>query len=69
MSCWVLWIIIAETATPWSLRLNMVWLRAVTGKIKLALAAGKANPAPPVGPALGSKVIQVSVAQGPLSAG
>lgn len=31
-------------------------LNAVTGKIKLALAAGKANPAPPVGPALGSKV-------------
>lgn len=29
---------------------------AVTGKIKLALTAGKANPAPPVGPALGSKV-------------
>lgn len=30
--------------------------RAVTGKIKLELQAGKANPAPPVGPALGSKV-------------
>ena len=29
---------------------------AVTGKIKLALTAGKANPAPPIGPALGSKV-------------
>lgn len=34
-------------------------LGAVTGKIKLALAAGKANPAPPVGPALGSKVGQL----------
>ena len=29
---------------------------AVTGLIKLALPAGKANPAPPVGPALGAKV-------------
>lgn len=29
---------------------------AVTGMIKLALPAGKANPAPPVGPALGAKV-------------
>ncbi len=29
---------------------------AVVGYIKLALQAGKANPAPPVGPALGSKV-------------
>lgn len=28
----------------------------VTGMIKLALPAGKANPAPPVGPALGAKV-------------
>ena len=28
---------------------------AVTGMIKLALPAGKANPAPPVGPALGAK--------------
>ena len=28
----------------------------VTGLIKLALQAGKANPAPPVGPALGAKV-------------
>ena len=31
---------------------------AVTGMIKLALQAGKANPAPPVGPALGAKVQQ-----------
>ena len=29
---------------------------AVKGYIKLALDAGKANPAPPVGPALGAKV-------------
>ena len=29
---------------------------AVVAQIKLALQAGKANPAPPVGPALGSKV-------------
>jgi len=31
-------------------------LPSVTGYIKLALPAGKANPAPPVGPALGAKV-------------
>ncbi|KAG1653529.1 hypothetical protein FOA52_006083 [Chlamydomonas sp. UWO 241] len=31
----------------------------VTGKIKLALTAGKANPAPPVGPALGSKGVNI----------
>ena len=29
---------------------------AVKGYIKLAIDAGKANPAPPIGPALGSKV-------------
>jgi hypothetical protein len=28
----------------------------VAGYIKLAITAGKANPAPPIGPALGSKV-------------
>ena len=32
------------------------FIAAVTGYIKLALNAGKASPAPPVGPALGSKV-------------
>lgn len=31
----------------------------VTGKIKLALQAGKANPSPPVGPALGSKGVNI----------
>lgn len=31
----------------------------VTGMIKLALEAGKANPAPPVGPALGSKGVNI----------
>lgn len=31
----------------------------VTGYIKLALDAGKANPAPPVGPALGSKGVNI----------
>ena len=34
----------------------LVYSAAVTGLIKLALQAGKANPAPPVGPALGAKV-------------
>jgi len=32
---------------------------AVTGYIKLALPAGKANPAPPVGPALGAKGVNI----------
>ena len=32
---------------------------AVTGVIKLALEAGKATPAPPVGPALGSKGVNI----------
>lgn len=31
----------------------------VTGVIKLALEAGKATPAPPVGPALGSKGVNI----------
>jgi len=31
----------------------------VSGYIKLALAAGKANPAPPVGPALGAKGVNI----------
>ncbi|KAI3431751.1 hypothetical protein D9Q98_004793 [Chlorella vulgaris] len=31
----------------------------VTGMIKLALPAGKANPAPPVGPALGAKGVNI----------
>lgn len=31
----------------------------VTGKIKLELVAGKANPAPPVGPALGAKGVNI----------
>lgn len=35
---------------------NALCCHAVTGMIKLALPAGKANPAPPVGPALGAKV-------------
>lgn len=32
---------------------------AVTGYVKLALPAGKANPAPPVGPALGAKGVNI----------
>ena len=34
-------------------------LAAVTGVIKLALEAGKATPSPPVGPALGSKGVNI----------
>ena len=33
--------------------------KKVTGKIKLALQAGKANPAPPVGPALGQHGVNI----------
>lgn len=33
--------------------------RAVVGFIKLALEAGKATPAPPVGPALGAKGVNI----------
>ena len=29
--------------------------KKITGKIKLQIEAGKANPSPPVGPALGQK--------------
>jgi large subunit ribosomal protein L11 len=34
-------------------------MRKVTGQIKLQLAAGKANPAPPVGPALGQHGVNI----------
>lgn len=53
-SDWMEWRLRQECTEQFSF-VNPV-LNAVTGKIKLALAAGKANPAPPVGPALGSKV-------------
>jgi large subunit ribosomal protein L11 len=33
--------------------------KKVTGKIKLALNAGKANPSPPVGPALGQHGVNI----------
>jgi len=33
--------------------------RKVTAKVKLALTAGKANPAPPVGPALGQHGVNI----------
>jgi len=33
--------------------------KKVTGQIKLQIAAGQANPAPPVGPALGSQGINI----------
>ena len=33
--------------------------RKVTGQIKLQIPAGKANPAPPVGPALGQHVVNI----------
>jgi large subunit ribosomal protein L11 len=37
-----------------------LWLKKVTGLIKLALPAGKANPAPPVGPALGQYGVNIA---------
>jgi len=33
--------------------------KKITGKIKLQIEAGKANPAPPVGPALGQKGVNI----------
>ena len=33
--------------------------KKVTGVIKLAIEAGKASPAPPIGPALGSKGVNI----------
>ena len=33
--------------------------KKVTGFVKLQIPAGKANPAPPVGPALGSKGVNI----------
>lgn len=47
--------VFSTVSSPQALKRAVCFL-AVTGKIKLALTAGKANPAPPVGPALGSKV-------------
>ncbi|MEW5305111.1 MAG: hypothetical protein WDW36_007673 [Sanguina aurantia] len=41
-------------------RPNVMTLAAkVTGKIKLELTGGKANPSPPIGPALGSKGVNI----------
>ena len=34
-------------------------MKKVTGQIKLQLPAGKANPAPPVGPALGAHGVNI----------
>ena len=54
------------TSTLWGALLTrapaVVFRSAVVAQIKLALQAGKANPAPPVGPALGSKVRCIRVA-------
>jgi large subunit ribosomal protein L11 len=33
--------------------------KKVTGTVKLQISAGQANPAPPVGPALGSQGINI----------
>lgn len=38
----------------------VVWILAVVGLVKLALEAGKATPAPPVGPALGAKGVNIA---------
>ena len=39
--------------------MNFLFGFVVVGMIKLALEAGKATPAPPVGPALGSKGVNI----------
>lgn len=45
-------------ASVWK-KLGWVRRNAVVGLVKLALEAGKATPAPPVGPALGSKGVNI----------
>uniref|UniRef100_A0A7N2KV10 Large ribosomal subunit protein uL11c n=1 Tax=Quercus lobata TaxID=97700 RepID=A0A7N2KV10_QUELO len=45
-----LWLLLSPVANP---------RKAMVGMIKLALEAGKATPAPPVGPALGSKGVNI----------
>lgn len=47
---------VSEGGRPFALTNKSSCAWTVTGLIKLALPAGKANPAPPVGPALGAKV-------------
>mmetsp|Transcript_18014 Transcript_18014/g.58825 ORF Transcript_18014/g.58825 Transcript_18014/m.58825 type:complete len:208 (-) Transcript_18014:293-916(-) len=42
-----------------SLRGHVVMAAKVTGMIKLAIEAGKASPAPPIGPALGAKGVNI----------
>lgn len=44
---------------PYQWGLLLVLSFAVVGIVKLALEAGKATPAPPVGPALGSKGVNI----------
>ena len=34
-------------------------MKKITGQIKLQIAAGKANPSPPIGPALGSQGVNI----------
>jgi large subunit ribosomal protein L11 len=38
----------------------LLWLKKITALIKLALPAGKATPAPPVGPALGQHGVNIA---------
>ena len=38
---------------------HFVWQRKITGFVKLQIPAGQANPAPPVGPALGQKGVNI----------
>jgi len=42
-----------------SKNLNQLWQKKVTGIIKLQIPAGQANPAPPVGPALGQQGVNI----------
>src|SRR4249919_3894848 len=38
-------------------------MKKITGQVKLQIPAGKANPAPPVGPALGQQGVNITVYQ------
>ena len=45
--------------SPQNLEVQVLWHRKITGYIKLQIPAGKATPAPPVGPALGQKGVNI----------
>ena len=45
--------------SPQILEVQFIMAQKITGYIKLQIPAGKATPAPPVGPALGQKGVNI----------